>query len=334
MIKAVILLFYFLWHLNLNAVQCVQPYFPSQVTFSVDDSDQTIMAIDDINQKAYKSIIVRGTEREFYFVMKHFPYAIPNSPESKNYVELSASNISDVCFYGTYWKYGVGSYTAFPAHWYYNMSTYKIGNYIKFDYSMIHSANHTQENEDYWYANEECTVDTGKTYPCEEIYFIKNTVIPLRTTRVIRSGWDVIQETTKYKIISIGKPDERLFDMIPKDWAYNCTDTSLGLLYYPQTSKISLNQSSSVQVWLTSPPHNIYGNDTVIVEWQPANTAPCQDCVTWKPERLYFNSANFEKRQQLVITRIKDAEKQQITPILHGGGYEKVTAEVYPIFIE
>ncbi|CAF3697230.1 unnamed protein product [Rotaria sp. Silwood1] len=85
--------------------------------------------------------------------MKHFPYAIRDSPESKHYVELSTSNISDRCFYGTYWKYGGGSYTGFPAHWYYNMSTYKIENYIKFEYPMVHSSNHTQENEDYWYTD-------------------------------------------------------------------------------------------------------------------------------------------------------------------------------------
>ncbi|CAF4611783.1 unnamed protein product, partial [Rotaria magnacalcarata] len=45
----------------------------------------------------------------------------------------------------------------------------------------------------------------------------KNTDVVLQTTRVVRRGWVVVQETTKYKIISIGKPDASLFDMIPKD---------------------------------------------------------------------------------------------------------------------
>ncbi|CAF2941302.1 unnamed protein product [Rotaria sp. Silwood2] len=145
---------------------------------------------------------------------------------------------------------------------------------------MIHSTNHTQENEDYWYVNERYDVDSGRQYPCEEIYFIKNTEIPLGTTRVVRREY------------------------------------------------------SSVQIWLTSPPHRIHGNDTVIIEWQPDHTAECQDAVTWKPERLYFNSMNFEIRQELVITRVKNGGKQRLIPVLHGGGYETVTANVYPICIK
>ncbi|CAF1309250.1 unnamed protein product [Rotaria sp. Silwood1] len=336
MIQIPILFFYFSCFLNNNFVESVQPYFPSQVTFSIlnNNGGETIMAIDDVNQKAYQTYTPRGSEQRYNFVMQHFPYTIPNSPESKHYVELTTSNTSNSCYYGTYWKYGVGTYTSFPSHWYYNMTTFKIGNYIKFEYPMIHSSNHTQENEDYWYANEMCDVDPDQQHPCEEIYFIKNTDIPLRTTRVVRRGWVVVQEVTKYRIISTGKPDDRLFDMIPKDWAYNCKDTSLGLLYYPQTSKITLNQSSSVQIWLISPPHRIYGNDTVIVEWQPDGSSECKDCVTWTPERFYFNSVNFETRQELSITRVKNGGKQRLIPVLHGGGYETVFTGVYPIYIE
>ncbi|CAF3000187.1 unnamed protein product [Rotaria sp. Silwood2] len=317
MIQITILLFYFTWFLNNNVVLSVQPYFPSQVTFSINNNGgETIMAIDDVNQKAYQTYTSRASGQRYGFVMQHFPYTIPNSPESKHYVEMATSNTSNSCYYGTYWEYGVGTYTSFPSHWYYNMTTFKIGNYVKFTYPMIHSSNHTQENEDYWYANEMCDVDPDQQHPCEEIYFIKNTDIPLRTTRIVRRGWIVLQETTKYRIISIGKPDDRLFDIIPKDWAYNCKDTSL------------------VQIWLISPPHRIYGNDTVIVEWQPDSSSECKDCVIWTPERLYFNSENFEKRQELVVTRVKNGGKQRLIPVLHGGGYETVFTGVYPIYIE
>ncbi|CAF3343511.1 unnamed protein product [Rotaria socialis] len=87
--------------------------------------------------------------------------------------------------------------------------------------------------------------------------------------------------------------------MIPKDWAYNCKDESLGLLHDPQTSKLDVNQSASVQIWLTSPLHRVHENDT-----------------------------------ELVTTRIKTGGIEPIIPVLRGGGYEAVLAEVYPIYIE
>ncbi|CAF2051913.1 unnamed protein product [Rotaria magnacalcarata] len=64
----------------LQFVQCVQPYFPSQATFSIDDDHQTIMAIDPVNQNSYQI----SQERGYAFVMKNFPYTIPDSPESKH----------------------------------------------------------------------------------------------------------------------------------------------------------------------------------------------------------------------------------------------------------
>ncbi|CAF4952652.1 unnamed protein product, partial [Rotaria magnacalcarata] len=60
----------------------------------------------------------------------------------------------------------------------------------------------------------------------------------------------------------MGKPDEKYFDSIPKNWSLACRDVMLGLLYFPQTSKISLDQSVKIQVWLITPPHRIDGNDT------------------------------------------------------------------------
>ena len=41
-------------------------------------------------------------------------------------------------------------------------------------------------DEDYWYANVTCRIDQWRIYPCEEIYFQKNTEIPLRFVQVIR----------------------------------------------------------------------------------------------------------------------------------------------------
>ena len=44
---------------------------------------------------------------------------------------------------------------------------------------MIHS-NNSSPDEDYWYANEKCEIQDGSKPPCQEIYFKKNTEIPLR----------------------------------------------------------------------------------------------------------------------------------------------------------
>ncbi|CAF3398676.1 unnamed protein product [Rotaria socialis] len=87
--------------------------------------------------------------------------------------------------------------------------------------------------------------ESGQQFPSEEIYFIKNTEIPLRTTRVVR----------------------QVMSCFTSNWAYNCKDESLGLLHDPQTSKLDVNQSASVQIWLTSPLHRVHENDTVILEW-------------------------------------------------------------------
>ncbi|CAF2791557.1 unnamed protein product [Rotaria sp. Silwood2] len=55
---------------------------------------------------------------------------------------------------------------------------FKIDNYIKFKYDIMHSTNSSQD-EDYWYANETCQTDSGNIYRCEEIYLKKNTQISL-----------------------------------------------------------------------------------------------------------------------------------------------------------
>ncbi|CAF4549493.1 unnamed protein product, partial [Didymodactylos carnosus] len=163
---------------------------------------------------------------------------------------------------------------------------------------MIHS-NSSAQNEDYWYANVTCQTDSGGIYPCEEIYYNKNTDIPLRSTRVTRRGWNVLQVTTNYKIISVGKPDNKYFDSIPRNWFVACRDVMLGLLYYPQTSKMSLHQSEKVEIWLITPPHRINNNDTVRIQWK---STECDECFTLSLEELSFNSENFQEKQTLTIT--------------------------------
>ena len=79
---------------------------------------------------------------------------------------------------------------------------------------------------------------------------------------------DYVQVTTNYKVISMGKPDDKYFDSIPKDWSSTCRDVNLGLLYYPRLSKINLNQSAKIHVSLAAPPHRINGNDTVSIQWK------------------------------------------------------------------
>ncbi len=312
-----------------SLVECTQPYFPPQIVFSPDDG-QTIYAIDEINQRASKTLKYGASGQETSFVMKHFPYALPDSPESKNYVQLIIDSPPLGCAYGTYWQYGGNTYNTFPSHWWLNRTSFEIKSYLEFKYPMIHAENSTG-NEDYWYANQKCQVDSASTPPCEEIYFQKNTDVPLRSTRVVRRGWDVIQETINYQIIAMEKPDEKYFDSIPKNWSIACRDVMLGLLFYPQTSKIDLNQSVDVQVWLITPPHRINGSDTVHIQWKSSN---CTDCFTLSPNELSFNIANFQERQNLTITRVKDGPKTTLIPIFNGGGFNLVPTQIYPIFIE
>ncbi len=85
---------------------------------------------------------------------------------------------------------------------------------------MIHSNKDTGD-EDYWYANETCQIYTSEIFPCQEIYFKKNTDIPLRSAEVVRRNWDLFHEITEYNLISIGKPDEKLFN----GWFHGTCDT-------------------------------------------------------------------------------------------------------------
>lgn len=329
MMKVYLYLFTFL--LCYYFAENAQPYFPSQIVFTPDNGIITY-AIDEENQKAYSSLKYGTTEVgiENAYAMKHFPYALPDSPESKYYVQLSVVSEPYGCMYGTYWKYGGNQYSAFPEHWWPNLTTFEIKNYMDFRYQMIHSTNSTAD-EDYWYSNVTCQLDSGEPYPCEGVYFKKNTDIPLRSTYVVRRGWVVVQLTINYTIISIGKPDEKYFDSIPKNWSITCRDVNLGLLYYPQTSKIDLNKSTKVQIWLSTPPHRINGNDTVTIQW---NSRECKDCFTTSPKELSFNIDNFQERQNLTITRVKDGPKTSLIPSFIGGGFDIVSPELYPIYIE
>ncbi|CAF1333953.1 unnamed protein product [Didymodactylos carnosus] len=88
-----------------------------------------------------------------------------------------------------------------------SLCSFEISNYLKFKYDMIHSE--SSNTDDYWYSNETCRCDDGKQYPCQEIYFKKNTDIPIKTVEVVRQGWNVVQRTTTYDIISIGDLDDK-----------------------------------------------------------------------------------------------------------------------------
>ena len=308
--------------------ECAQPYFPAQITFSP-DSGQTIIAIDEPNQQAYKALTYGAKSTEMSYLMQHFPYALPDSPQAQYYVELLIDPPPLSCMYGTYWKNGGNLFNSFPSHWV-NGTFIEIKNYLQFKYPMIHSDD-PSSREDYWYSNVTCQTDDGTSYPCEEIYFEKNTEIPLRSTQVIRRGWVVLQVTINYRIISIGRPDQKLFDSIPKNWSLTCRDVLLGLFYAPQTTKMLLNQSSEVQIWLPTAPHRINGNDTVVIEWKPAQYA---DCFTWTPKEISFNGKNFQEKQTLSITRIKNGPSTTLVPFFNGGGFNAVPPEIYPIYIQ
>ncbi|CAF3718773.1 unnamed protein product [Rotaria sp. Silwood1] len=324
---------FWLWYL-VSFITCyyfgesAQPYFPPQIVFSPDDG-LTIFAIDEINQRAYVTYPFTPSLRQTAWVMQHFPYAVPDSPQSKYYVQLSALSPMDSCMYGTYWKYGGNMLNFFPSHWI-NGSSFKIKNYMKFNYVMIHSTN-SSEDEDHWYSNVTCRPDSGEIVPCQEMYFEKNTNIPRRSVEVHRAEWKVIQVTTYFTIKRIGKPDDKYFNSIPKDWFHICRDDDLEVLYNPQTISLSLHESVKVQVWLSTPPHRIDGNDTVIIQWKSINYT---DCFTLSPKELIFNIENFHERQTLTITRVKNTEQTMLIPIFNGGGFDLVRPDAYPINIQ
>ena len=99
-----------------------------------------------------------------------------------------------------------------------------------FTYEMIHSRNLSQDEDYYYYSNVTCRTDSKQVYPCEEIYFGKNTKIPFRFIQVPRQGWNVNQSKANYKMISIGKLDDKYFDSIPRNWSFICERVMLSLL--------------------------------------------------------------------------------------------------------
>ena len=314
--------------LGFNLGACIQPYFPSQIVFSPDNG-RTTFAIDQVNQRAYKSSSDNPSQQELSYAMKHFPYAIPDSPQSKYYVQLLVNHRAEDCMFETYWTYGGNMFNSFPYQWF-NGSWFEIGNYIQFRYSMYPS-NESSSDEDYWHSSEQCQTDDGQSYPCEEIYFRKGTEMPLRSARVFRIGWNVDHVVTNYQIISMGPPDEKYFRSIPEKWSLICRDVMLGLLLYPQTTKIVLNQNVKVDVWLIAPPHRINGSDTMTVQW---NSTKCEHCFTWEPSEMSFTIDTFQIKQTLTITRVKNGPEATLVPIFRGGGFDLVLAGLYPIFIQ
>ena len=77
----------------------------------------------------------------------------------------------------------------FPSHWRSNTSSFQVRNHLNFPYEMIHS-NDSTEDEDLWYSNDTCRIPVREVVPCEDVYFKKNTDIPLRFVQVVRQGWD------------------------------------------------------------------------------------------------------------------------------------------------
>ena len=224
-----------------------QPYFPSEIVFSLDDGE-TIVAIDETNQRAFRSIPYTPTVQQVSYVMQHFPYAVPDSPQSKHYVQLIVDTDGN-CQYGTYWKYGEHNFNNFPSHWWSNITSFQVQNYLHFQYEMIYS-NDSTDDEDIWYSNVTCRISVREMAACEEVHFKKNTEIPLRFIQVVRRGPNLVRVTTNYQVISIGQPDDKYFQSIPKNWFNACRDVNLALAYSPTSTTISLNQSSEIHLSL------------------------------------------------------------------------------------
>ena len=311
--------------LTYSSVESVQPYFPPQLLFFANGA---LYAIDEINQQAYLSVSDSVKSSETAYAAKHLKYAPADSPQSEYYVQLSDA-FPGGCRYATYWEYGGSTFNSFPEHWG-NGSSYEIKNFIHFKYDMIKS-NTSSVYEDYWYSNATCHPQSPKPVPCEEIYFRKGTDIPVRSTQVISTPWEVRQFTTEYMMISVGKPDDKYFDPISKDWARSCQDVNLGVVYNPQSTKIDLNESVKIQVSLRTPPHRIDGNDTVSIQWKEVE---CTDCFTWTPKQMSFDSTDFQVQQTLTITRVKNGPTTTLVPSFIGGGYDQIPVKNYTILLE
>lgn len=320
--------FYLLSLLFFNGfVVSIQPYFPSQIVFSANGA---FFAIDEINQQALVVFHMQQPLIRYNYVMKHFPYAIPDSPQSKVYVQLSYIFPINACFYGTYWQYGGNTFNIFPSHWLKNETSFEIQNYVQFNSTMIHSKD-APTGEDYWYSTDVCHLNNGSQYPCEQIYFQKNTEIPLRLVRATQQQSASYPSTINFQVLSIGKVNQTYFDTIPKNWSLTCIDEMLQLLYNPQSLPVSLFENAQIQVWLRTPPHIINGNDTVSIQW---NADQCADCLTWEPATIYFNSRNFHEKQILTVTRFKDGPKSILKPTFVGGGFDRLRTDDYSIIIQ
>ena len=313
-------LLFFSW---LTQTETAQPYFPSQITFIKEEAGRNYTyAIDEINQRAYYTQTVDFPDQLHVYAMKHIPYTTPDSPQSKYYVMLEVYQ-KEFCQYTTAWQYGGVTEEYLPSHWF-DEGKLQIGNYVMYAYEMIHS--HTNaSNEDYWYSSVNCTLDSGDPWPCEEMFFKKDTDIPLRYRYIVDTPMQNYQFTHTYHIISIGKPDDRLFQTIPQNWMDNCTDLNLGLDFDYPTATVHLHESIVVGIRLLSPPHRVNGNDTMILRWEVyKDHSDCIDCITWEPKEFYFNIENFHQFQNLTVTRVKNGPQTTIRPLKQGGEYEKL----------
>lgn len=298
--------------------ESVQPYFPSQVVFMIDK--YTTFTVDEVNQRAFLKIAPNAIVMQAIYVMKKFPYAISGTPQSKYPVQLLLQYPGLDCFYATYWKFARNSMNYFPSHWLTNDS-FEIKNYITFEATMIHS-NDSPRDEDYWYSSKTCVLYTQETVPCEEIFFKKNTDIPVRSTKTVEGVHGLHVKVTNYEVLSIGNINETIFKSMPTNWLIACRDLDLDIVYDRQSVILKLNQSVEIKVHLVTPPHSIDGNDTVIIEWKPIYPTKA---LTWTPKTLSFNQENFHKDQILTFTRVEDSSRTIFSPFFSGGGFPRIS---------
>jgi len=309
-------------------VHCVQPYFPSQVVFTVDNG-QRLYAIDQVNQRAFVSI--KDNPAQNGYVFQHFPYSPADTPQSRHYVRLITTDNPKTCAYETYWKYGRNSSNYFPEHWN-NQTTFQIGNYLNLNYTMIYNFNQSDLEEDYWYSAETCYDAVHDVHPCFRLYFKHANDTPLRSIQLQSVGERSFFQTTEYQIISIGKPDDKYFAGIPTNWYTSCLDTDLQLEFFADSYVIYYRTHRTVAVSLFAPPHRVNGNDSVTITW---NLTGCDnDCLTWAPQQLTFNSQNFNRIQNLTFLRIDDSDRTFIRPTFIGGGFDLVSPDLNEITFE
>lgn len=96
-----------------------------------------------------------------------------------------------------------------------NGTTFSVGNYLKFTYNLVHWTN---SSVDYWRSIETCLVPSLGCIHCEEMFFEKDTDIPIQYNYINIDGQHIHLQTIWFTDVTVGKSVNNYFKTIPKDY--------------------------------------------------------------------------------------------------------------------